>query len=110
MIPKSGYRFSEKIMLKQRGERDDDSKRSHHALSSAQRRQEPGHEPAALDQAVDQDVLVEGVIAGALDAEAVERRDAHRAGEVAVRAAAGALVRDVEAERLRDAARRLVER
>ena len=33
MIPKSGYRFSEKIMLKQEVERDDDSKRSHRALS-----------------------------------------------------------------------------
>jgi hypothetical protein len=33
MIPKSGYRFSEKIMLKEVG-RDDDSKISHHALRS----------------------------------------------------------------------------
>ena len=32
MIRKSGYRFSEKIMLKQRIERDDDSKKSHPAL------------------------------------------------------------------------------
>ncbi|MFL5045280.1 MAG: hypothetical protein ACJ8EA_10590 [Xanthobacteraceae bacterium] len=35
MIPRSGYRFSEKIMLHQqraRLERDDDSKKSHHAL------------------------------------------------------------------------------
>jgi hypothetical protein len=34
MIPKSGYRFSEKIMLHEELERDDDSKKSHHALSS----------------------------------------------------------------------------
>src|SRR3954454_4287783 len=34
MIPKSGYRFSEKIMLKQRGRADDDSTRSHRALLS----------------------------------------------------------------------------
>jgi hypothetical protein len=32
MIRKSGYRFSEKIMLKQKIERDDDSKKSHPAL------------------------------------------------------------------------------
>jgi hypothetical protein len=32
MIPKSGNRFSEKIMLKQRTRRDDDSKKSHPAL------------------------------------------------------------------------------
>src|SRR5260370_30069244 len=32
MIRESGYRFSEKIMLKQKIERDDDSKKSHHAL------------------------------------------------------------------------------
>src|SRR5215211_2694392 len=32
MIPKSGYRFSEKIMLQQQPERDDDSKKSHHAV------------------------------------------------------------------------------
>src|SRR5216684_8552543 len=32
MIRKSGYRFSGKIMLKQRIERDDDSKKSHPAL------------------------------------------------------------------------------
>src|SRR4051812_16537586 len=34
MIPKSGYRFSEKIMLKQELEQDDDSKRSHRALAA----------------------------------------------------------------------------
>src|SRR5215207_7249956 len=32
MIPKSGYRFSEKIMLYHKLERDDDSKKSHLAL------------------------------------------------------------------------------
>jgi hypothetical protein len=37
MIPKSGYRFSEKIMLQQRLERDDDSKKSHPDLSFARR-------------------------------------------------------------------------
>jgi hypothetical protein len=33
MIRKSGYRFSEKIMLNKKMERDDDSKKSHHALA-----------------------------------------------------------------------------
>ena len=33
MIPKSGYRFSEKIMLNNNLERDDDSKKSHLALA-----------------------------------------------------------------------------
>src|SRR5436190_23008924 len=32
MMPKSGHRYSEKIMLPNRLERDDDSKKSHHAL------------------------------------------------------------------------------
>jgi hypothetical protein len=35
MIRKSGYRFSEKIMLNKKIERDDDSKKNHHALVSA---------------------------------------------------------------------------
>jgi DNA-binding winged helix-turn-helix (wHTH) protein len=35
MIPKSGYRFSEKIMLHQWPDRDDDSKKSHPALAAA---------------------------------------------------------------------------
>ena len=33
MIRKSGHRFSEKIMLKKKIERDDDSKKSHSALA-----------------------------------------------------------------------------
>src|SRR5260221_964555 len=37
MIRKSGYRFSEKIMLKQKIERDDDSKKSHPALGGLHR-------------------------------------------------------------------------
>jgi hypothetical protein len=32
MIPKSGYRFSEKIMLNKAVEQDDDSKKNHPAL------------------------------------------------------------------------------
>jgi hypothetical protein len=38
MIPKSGNRFSEKIMLKQRLERDADSTQSHPALAAIGRR------------------------------------------------------------------------
>jgi len=34
MIPKSGNRFSGKIMLKQKDKRDDDSKKRHHALDN----------------------------------------------------------------------------
>jgi hypothetical protein len=34
MIPKSGYRFSEKIMLNKAVERDDDSKKNHPALET----------------------------------------------------------------------------
>jgi len=37
MIPKSGYRFSEKIMLQQKIERDDDSRKSHPALAAIMR-------------------------------------------------------------------------
>jgi hypothetical protein len=42
MIRKSGHRFSEKIMLKQkdRAEREDDSKKSHPALASAAAQQQ----------------------------------------------------------------------
>src|SRR5215211_433463 len=41
MIPKSGYRFSEKIMLHHKLERDDDSKKSHLALGQIDRRSIP---------------------------------------------------------------------
>jgi hypothetical protein len=37
MVPKSGYRFSEKIMLNNRLKRDDDSKKSHPALARRSR-------------------------------------------------------------------------
>ena len=60
--------------------------------------EEAGHEAGALGEAFDQEVLLEGVAAGAEDAEAVEGGDAHGAGEVAVRAAAGAAVGEGEAD------------
>ena len=37
MIPKSGNRFSEKIMLNKKLDRDDDSKKSHPDLESRSR-------------------------------------------------------------------------
>src|SRR5829696_2011855 len=77
--------------------------------ASAQAGEEPGHEAPALHEAVHQDELLQRVITVAERAEAVEGGDAHRPREVAVRAAAGALVRDVEAEIRCDPARRVVE-
>src|SRR3569833_3929262 len=44
-------------------------------------RKQAGHQPAALKQAVDLDVLVEGVCVCAAHAQAVKRGDTHRAGE-----------------------------
>src|SRR4051812_15881028 len=49
-------------------------------------------------QVGEQDVLVLGVRAIALDAEPIERRDAERGGEVAVAAAAARSLAEVEAE------------
>jgi hypothetical protein len=47
MIRKSGHRFSEKIMLKQKMERDDDSKKSHPALGSDVQSSRPHLPPSA---------------------------------------------------------------
>ena len=55
---------------------------------SVERGEQAGHEPRARDEAVDLDVLVERVEAGAAGAEAVERGNAERAGEVGVGSAA----------------------
>src|SRR5262245_31842427 len=46
MIPKSGYRFSEKIMLQQKLERDDDSKKSHPALAFPRSTRDRGPSPS----------------------------------------------------------------
>ena len=51
---------------------------------SLQRCQKSRHQPAALGEAVDLDVLVERMRVGAADTEAIEGRDAHRTGEIAV--------------------------
>src|SRR5882672_11234846 len=46
MIRKSGNRFSEKIMLKQKIERDDESKRSRHALAGGEQGKRHGNRRA----------------------------------------------------------------
>ena len=55
---------------------------------STERGQQPGHQPAAIGKALHHDVLVQRMCAGAMNAQAIKCRDPHRAGEVAVRAAA----------------------
>src|SRR5271157_3842363 len=57
---------------------------------SAECSEQPRQEFAAVGQTVDDDVFVECVRAGALHAEPVKRRDAHGAGEIAIRTAARA--------------------
>src|SRR5947209_16913143 len=70
--------------------------RSQSRGGSLQRRQQSRHQPAALGEAVDLDVLVQGMRAVAAHAEAVERRNAHGAGEIAVGTAAGAAMRELQ--------------
>src|SRR6201999_1663119 len=55
-------------------------------------------------------MFVEGVGVGTANAEAVEGRNSHRAGEIAVGAAAGAAVGEIEAQILGNAARLFIER
>src|SRR5260370_36495756 len=62
-----------------------------------QRRQQPGHQPAALGQAIDLDMLIERMRIGPADAEPVERGYPHRAGEIAVGAATGAAMGKIKA-------------
>src|SRR6184192_4208783 len=47
-------------------------------VSSLQRRQQSGHQAAALGQTVDLDVFVERMRVGAANAQAIQRRDSHR--------------------------------
>src|ERR1700682_1170964 len=77
-----------------------------HMGPSVQRLQEPRAEVSARHQRGEIDLLVGGVGALAVGAQAVERRDAERGGEVAVAAAAGQrhvvqLLADLSIERLR---------
>src|SRR5919199_2662278 len=62
--------------------------------------QEPSEERGADGDRIEEHVLVARVRAAALRAEAVEHRDAERAHEVAVRAAAGGALVEVQAELL----------
>jgi len=54
MIPKSGNRFSEKLMLHQKVQRDGDSMKSHSALAKMKRRRTPRSSavPGPLDYSV----------------------------------------------------------
>src|ERR671937_3267879 len=70
--------------------------------------QEPGEERGADGDRGEEHVLVARVRSAALRAEAVEHRDAERADEVAVRAAAGGALVEVEPE-LRAVLPRLLE-
>jgi hypothetical protein len=54
MIRKSGYRFSEKIMLEQKDRRDEDSKKTHPALAQAQSQRLSSGQVAAWNCALDQ--------------------------------------------------------
>src|SRR5260370_41982204 len=62
-----------------------------------QRRQQPGHQPAALGQAIDLDMPVGRMRIGPADAEPVERGYPRRSGKIAVAAAARAAMRQTEA-------------
>src|SRR3954470_16547501 len=97
MIPKSGNRFSEKIMLEQTGRADDDSKRSHRALPPCAVLRETAHEGFAGGEVFERDVLVrlmrlvdraraadDGGDAGALEAPGLGR-EGHGGGRVAAR-------------------------
>src|SRR5262249_21801657 len=67
-----------------------------------QRRQQPGHQAAALGEAVDDDMLVQRMRIRAANAEPIQRLHAHRAGKIAVRAAAGAAMRQLLADAFGD--------
>src|SRR5919198_2534857 len=71
--------------------------------------QEPGEERGADGDRIEEHVLVARVRAAAFCAEAVQHRDAERADEIAVRAAAGGALVEVEPELLAVLARLLEE-
>src|ERR1700680_3854788 len=79
--PRKARLLQRRAQLRSRG--DDDPACGEH-VSSLQRRQEAGHQAAALGETVDFDVLVERMRIGTANAQAVEGRDSHRAGEIAV--------------------------
>src|SRR3954449_5464967 len=63
-------------------------------LRSTQRRQQARHQTATLGEAVDLDMFVERMSVGATNAQAIQGGYAHGARKIAVRAAAGAAVRE----------------
>ena len=75
-----------------------------------QRLQQPRHQRRARCEVLPQYVLVAGVRAGAGTAETIQRRHAHRRGEVAVRTAAAVLPRQRNPHRLGNPARPVVQR
>src|SRR5882757_8410335 len=75
-----------------------------------QRRQQSCHQPAALGEAFDDDVFVEGMRIGAAHAETIEGGDAYRASKIAIRAAAGGGMRQFHTELLGQIARLFVQR
>src|SRR5712671_7112633 len=75
-----------------------------------QRCQQSGHQAPALGETVDFDMFVQRMRIGAANAEAIERRDSHRAGKIAVGAAAGATVRKLDAHLLCHTARLFIKR
>lgn len=69
---------------------------------SAQPHQQPGHQAGALCQAGDLDMFVERMQPAPQNAQRIQRRDPHRAGEVAVGAAALAAPCHLEPQLLGD--------
>src|SRR5437868_1128460 len=72
--------------------------------------QEPCHQTAALNEAIDFDMLVQRVIVGSAKSQTVQRRQSHRAREIAIGTAARTAVYQIETELLRDGARLLIQR
>src|SRR5690606_35555916 len=66
--------------------------------ASGQARQKRSDQPCTFNETVDLDMLVERMQARAAYADRIERRDAERSGEIAVRTAAGACVGQVETQ------------
>ena len=65
---------------------------------ACKKRSKPQEQAGPFRQGVDQHVLVVGMGAAAARAQAVEGRDAQRRGEVAVAAAAGRSLRELQAK------------
>ena len=75
-----------------------------------QRLQQPRHQRRAWCELLPQYVLMAGVCAGAGTAKTVQRRHAHRRGEVPIGPPATVLARQRDPHRLGDAARPVVQR